>query len=415
VHVDAVFPIAQLVAIMIIRQSRVPYVCAQCRRQQKGRAISRNLSSSARHAAPPPPPASGAARLTTRRLISLQGVDAPKFLQGLLTNNVQASGRQPAFYAAFLTGQGRVLNDVFVYPTAGSTWSGSDEPGYLVEVDADEVESLVKNVKKHKLRSKFKLRVLDEQELGVWSAWKEDERWTAHSQGSSGIECGELGIVDCRAPGLGQRLLLPPSSQSAGVLPASLEVEEAPLSAYTIRRYLRGVPEGQQEVPKEDSLPMNCNIDLMGGIDFKKGCYVGQELTIRTHHTGVVRRRILPVMLYEHGKEVPEKLEYDAQTAEILSENLESEASQLDIRKDDRRKKATGKLIASVGNVGLGMCRLEQMSDLTISGEASSFSPDDRFFAAAEGSAHLVGIKAFVPDWIRGRIRGHKVQRRVDT
>ena len=78
---------------------------------------------------------------------------------------------------------------------------------------------------------------------------------------------------------------------------------------------MRGVAEGQQEIARDDSLPMNCNIDLMGGIDFKKGCYVGQELTIRTHHTGVVRRRVVPVMFYEHEGDAPQTLQYDPSTA----------------------------------------------------------------------------------------------------
>ncbi|KAI7698735.1 Aminomethyltransferase folate-binding domain-containing protein [Hortaea werneckii] len=204
---------------------------------------------------------------------------------------------------------------------------------------------------------------------------------------------------------MGQRILLPPSSQQAP--PAELDADEASLGAYTVRRYLRGVPEGQKEIPRDDSLPMNTNIDIMGGIDFKKGCYIGQELTIRTHHTGVVRRRILPVQLYPHGEQPPEALAYNPDAVP------ESAEDGTDIRRDDKRKRATGKLITSVGNVGLGMCRLEQMSDLTISGEGSSFSPEDRFLIQSADGQEL-GVKAFVPDWMRGKIREPKIQRRVE-
>jgi folate-binding protein YgfZ len=169
---------------------------------------------------------------------------------------------------------------------------------------------------------------------------------------------------------------------------------------------LKGVPEGQIEIPREDSLPMNCDIDIMGGIDFKKGCYVGQELTIRTHHTGVVRRRILPVMLYDRGEEAPEKLEFQPTATLTLP------ANGTDIKRDDQRKRATGKFISGIGNVGLAMCRIEQMSDLKVSGEGSSFGPEDRFFV--EGSdGKEIGIKAFVPDWVRGQIREPKIQKRV--
>jgi len=388
---------------MSIRAPRAAHICARC----LGRRHSRR-SYATTSASTPAPPASGAAKLTTRRLISLHGEEAPKFLQGLVTNNVRTE-TQAGFYAAFLTAPGKVLNDVFVYPTLGSHWhketNHDEQQGFLVEVDADQAELLLKHIKKHKLRAKFKLRLLEQGELDVWSVWKEDERWRAH--GRAPQEDGVLGLTDCRAPGMGQRLLFPSTNNVVASTTLS-EVDEAPLSAYTIRRYLRGVPEGQKEIPREESLPMNYNFDIMGGIDFKKGCYLGQELTIRTHHTGVVRRRILPVMLYPQNATPPESLEYETGplTGEMVEEGTE-------IRRDDKRKRPTGKLTASVGNVGLGMCRLEQMSDLTVSSEGSSFSPDDRFIVQGQDSQEL-GVKAFVPDWVRGSIRGPRAQKRVE-
>lgn len=330
-------------------------------------------------------------------------------MQGIITNNVRPESTT-GFYAAFLTAQGKVLHDSFIYPTLGSNWhkqqaegGNADDPGYLVEVDADQADVLLKHLKRHKLRSKFKMRLVEEGELNVWSLWKEGDRWTAHGQPQNvANEDGTISLTDGRAPGMGQRLILPDATGQA------LEgVEEAPLSAYTIRRYLRGVAEGQKEMPRDDCLPMNCNIDLMGGIDFKKGCYVGQELTIRTHHTGVVRRRILPVSLFDKAGAEPEKLEYDSSISATAVEDG------TDIRKDDKRKRSTGKFLAGIGNIGLGMCRLEQMTDLTISGEPSPFKPEDRFFIASPDGSEL-GLKAFVPDWVRGGIREPKIQRRVE-
>lgn len=378
---------------MLARSSRVQYVCRQCLRQSSKRSYSDN-------AAPPPPPPSGAAKLTNRRLISLHGQDAPKFLQGIITANIQPETKA-GLYAAFLNAPGRVLSDAFIYPTLGSSWHNEankdDDFGYLVEVDSEQADALFKQLKKHKLRSKFKLRMLEQGELDVWSAWREDDRWTAHTKAAN--EDGILGLTDCRAPGMGQRLLLPEGGRD-GIE----EMDEASLNAYNIRRFMRGVAEGQKEIPREESLPMNHNIDLMGGIDFKKGCYVGQELTIRTHHTGVVRRRMLPVMLYDHELAPPEKLEYQPIGQQVVSET--------DIRRDDKRKRATGKYITGIGNVGLAMCRLEQMSDLKVSGEGSSFSPEDRFLVQ-DAAGNDLGVKAFVPDWIRGRVREPKVQKRV--
>jgi len=388
------------------RPNGLASTCKQCIKSSRSRPYSTQPNSP-----PPPPPTSGAAKLTTRRLISLHGPEAPKFLQGIITNNLRADSRS-GFYSAFLTAPGKVLNDVFVYPTFGSKWhseanKNSEDQGYLVEVDADDAVFLFKHIKRHKLRAKLALRLLDEGELDVWNAWRDDDRWTAHSQGVS--EDGTISLTDCRAPGLGQRILVPSSSSGSGVVgnTAALDgLEEAPLSAYTIRRYLRGVAEGQKEIPREETLPMNANIDLMKGIDFKKGCYIGQELTIRTHHTGVVRRRILPVSLYDPATGPPEKLEYDSSVV------LPTPERDTEIRKDDKRKRATGKLIASVGNIGLGMCRLEQMTDLVISGEPSPFTPEDKF--TVQAMEQNLGVKAFVPDWIRGQIRGPRVQKRVE-
>ncbi|KAF2161273.1 hypothetical protein M409DRAFT_69879 [Zasmidium cellare ATCC 36951] len=369
---------------------------------------SSSTPASASQAPPPPPPPSAAARLTNRRLISLIGHDAPKFMQGIITNNVRSDSTS-GFYAAFLTAQGKVLHDSFIYPTSGSSWhkqqaTNSEEPGYLVEVDADQAEILLKHLKRHKLRSKFKLRLVEEGELNVWSMWK-DERWTAHGQPqTTSNNDGTITLTDCRAPGMGQRLVLADSE----VEHALEDAEQAPLSAYTIRRYLRGVAEGQKEMPRDESLPMNCNIDIMGGIDFKKGCYVGQELTIRTHHTGVVRRRILPITLFDQSADAPEKLEYNPSSG-IDSSTLGG----IDIRRDDKRKRSTGKFLAGIGNIGLGMCRLEQMTDLKVSSEPSTYKPEDRFLVQ-NGDEKELGLKAFVPDWLRGSIREPKIQKRVE-
>lgn len=393
---------------------KTPYICARCLSRQSKQA--HRLQSTTSTHPPPSPPSSGAAKLSNRRLISLHGPETPKFLQGIITNNVRPESTS-GFYAAFLTAQGKVLHDAFVYPAIGSEWhlqqhaAKADEPGFLVEVDAEQADVLLKHLKRHKLRSKFQLRLLDDGELDIWSLWREGERWTAHGTGEQeSSRRGAISLTDSRAPGMGQRVLVPHGKKNEILH----DVEETHLDAYTIRRYLRGVPEGQKEMPRDEVLPMNCNVDIMGGIDFKKGCYLGQELTIRTHHTGVVRRRILPVSLYERdgGTAEPDQLEYDPHASSPLNVGAIDLAG-VDIKKDDKRKRSTGKIIASIGNIGLGMCRLEQMTDLKVTSEPSSFSPEDKFLAEMiEG--HELGVKAFVPDWVRGSIREPRQQKRVE-
>ncbi|KAI5205169.1 Aminomethyltransferase folate-binding domain-containing protein [Aureobasidium subglaciale] len=399
--------------LMSVASSRQPFVCL--RQLPK----TRRTYSTTQTPLPPSPPATSAAKLTTRRLISLHGPDAPKFLQGIITNNVTTSSRS-GFFAAFLTAQGKVLHDVFVYPTLGSGFhdlnnKNSEDPGFLVEVDEKETGNLLKHLKRHKLRSKFALRVLEEGELDIWSVWREEEKWTPHpaaalpsSDGANIDTEGNITLIDTRASGLGQRILLP-STQALDTFASMQGLQDVGLAAYTIRRYLRGVPEGQDEIPRDDVLPMNSNFDIMSGIDFKKGCYVGQELTIRTHHTGVVRRRVLPVALFDSTSSPPEKLAYDADTKVVAPER------NTEIKIEGKRGKP-GKWINGVGNVGLAMCRLELMTDLQVTGEPSTFSAEDRFIVKTGGEedAQVLGVKAFVPGWMKSKIRAPKLQRRVE-
>jgi mRNA-decapping enzyme subunit 2 len=306
-----------------------------------------------------------------------------------------------AFYTAFLNSQGRVLNDVFIYPARGS----SEDPGYLIEVDEAEVTSLLKHLKKHKLRAKLSLRALDDGERSVWATWDELDRpkWTAYNLEPDGRERNgrsSVGCVDNRAPGFGSRLLV----SGEGRLPEGMPCEEVQLSTYTLRRILHGVPEGQAEILRESGLPMESNIDMMNGIDFHKGCYVGQELTIRTHHTGVIRKRILPVQLYGMDEALPlvdTPLYYP--DTELALPPAGANVSKVSARKG----RSAGKFLGGVGNIGLALCRLEMMTDITLTGEGSQYSPDQEFKiswdADAEGGTEAgeVKVKALVPPWTR--------------
>jgi hypothetical protein len=146
-------------------------------------------------------------------------------------------------------------------------------------------------------------------------------------------------------------------------------------------------------------------MDLTRAIDFRKGCYVGQELTIRTHHTGVVRKRILPVQLYHEGNQPgSETPVYDPQTTISLP------PAGANISKTGGRKgRSAGKFITGIGNVGLGICRLEMMTDITLTGESSQYVPSQEF-KVSDGEAQQsadgqdVRIKAFVPPWLREHI-----------
>ncbi|KAG9247284.1 hypothetical protein BJ878DRAFT_493440 [Calycina marina] len=352
------------------------FICQSCIRSTRIYSTTAN---------PPPPPPSAISLLSSRRLISLRGPDATKYLQGVITANLSPSTpRGSGFYAAFLNAQGRVLNDVFIYSEMVD-----GERGWLIEVDAEEAERLAKHIKRYRLRAKFDVRLVDEGERAVWSVWR-GEGWTKHSLGS-GKERG-VGCEDSRAPGMGRRLILP-----AGAKPEE-EMEEVNESTYRVRRYLKGVAEGQDEIVRETALPQQSNIDLMGGIDYRKGCYVGQELTIRTHHTGVVRKRILPVMLYRGDESIPTTLEY-------LPEKdlgIQDIPAGTNIARLEKSRRNTGNWLAGMGNIGLGLCRLEVMTDVNSGGELSAYKEGSEFkleWGLEEQVLQMARVKAFVPLW----------------
>ncbi|KAL2838710.1 hypothetical protein BJY01DRAFT_237360 [Aspergillus pseudoustus] len=405
-------------AVTMMRPKASPSrICARC--SQQWRKFSTTPQPRTRNI-PQPPPQAGYARLTNRGLISITGLDSTTFLQGLLTQNMFIANdpnrrvRHTGSYTAFLNSTGRILNDAFIYPLPPSEGASPDEPAWLVEVDKNEVPSLLKHLKKHKLRAKLKLQALEEDERTVWAAWKNysEPRWAAYnleSPTSSPFPSSEsvVGCVDTRAPGFGFRLVTPGVDDLRTHVPDEAQVagSEVSLDGYTIRRMLHGVAEGQSEIIRESSLPLECNMDMQKAIDFRKGCYVGQELTIRTHHTGVVRKRILPVQLYEGDGSALASTDgpvYDP-SVELSLPPSGSNISKVSAR----RGRSAGKFLGGIGNIGLALCRLEMMTDITLTGEGSQFTPDQEFKVSwsgpegSEGQGGEVKLKAIVPTWTR--------------
>lgn len=429
-------------------------ICNRC-----SRILRRHLTTEHPASPPPTPPhpapysPTGYALLTTRRLIALSGHDASNFLHGLTTTNIPSSSSRAGFYSAFLNARGRVLHDVFIYPTAHSSryreWlngssEGGDDAGFLIEVDADQVRALAAHLKKYKIRARVRIRVVEDGEWEVWSAWRGDDGMTTDSRHSSSSPPAaakkvaeeeadadlstEIGCVDRRAPGMGHRVILP-ASKAKDTDKASHRLrtagEKVSVESYEVHRILLGVAEGQAEIVRETALPLESNMDYMGGIDFRKGCYVGQELTIRTRHTGVVRKRILPVMLGPRSDSSgaifppPTRLEY--KPANDRGVQPPSLAAQLllpprgaNIAQADGRGRSAGKWLGGVGNIGLALCRLEVMTagapvepEFKIAWEREERDPRE----AEEGNERPEGgkgmmsqnsevrVTAFVPSW----------------
>ena len=121
-------------------------------------------------------------------------------------------------------------------------------------------------------------------------------------------------------------------------------------------------------------------------------------ITIRTQHTGVIRKRILPVQLYEAVASMPAELSYES-TDFVVEKPVDIKAQ--------GGKRPAGKLLASVGNIGLALCRLENMTDLRVSAEGGTWKEGTEFSVAGD-----LKVKAFVPPWLRTREQ-EKMDRRA--
>ncbi|KAI0722962.1 Aminomethyltransferase folate-binding domain-containing protein [Earliella scabrosa] len=337
-----------------------------------------------------------------RAIISVTGSQAAEFLNGLTAASVPGHPHSH-FYSAFLHAQGRVLHDIFLW--AHTTPAGRQ--GYLIEYDGQPSEAppLMPMLKRYVLRSKVKLRDVTE-EYDVWAAWgsEKEKSWETERTwdfARSGViepvwdKDGEWpwgstqGLLrDRRAVGMGHRLLV-----RKGDRPQEASSHDVASSdAYLLHRISHGVPEGSTDIPPMHAFPMDSNLDLMGGLDFRKGCYVGQELTVRTYHTGQLRKRILPVVIHR-----PDLSLSDTDT---LPQNDPVIPPQTDIRPqllqvgDDSaprpRPRGTGKLLSSKKGVGLAVLRLEQVEAVE-QGKAR--------FTLTSGEGQDWTVTPYWPDW----------------
>ena len=219
-------------------------------------------------------------KLSSRAVVRVTGPDSASLLQGLITNDTHVSSSP--FYAHFLNVQGRILYDALVYRSAAA----EAEAAYWIESDATVRDELVKHLRRHKLRKKATIIEGD----------KDDEEYVVVAQITAGdvVPLAPLvaaGGVDPREESLGHRFIV--RRKDVNDLVSNNNEEDD----YHLLRYSLGIPEGVIDLPPGKCLPLESNLVYLNGISFQKGCYVGQELTARTHHTGVIRKRLVTVYI----------------------------------------------------------------------------------------------------------------------
>jgi tRNA-modifying protein YgfZ len=264
-----------------------------------------------------------AALLPDRGVVKVDGADARRFLNGLLTTDIETMTPQAPRFAALLTPQGKILFDgiVAAVPAADGTALFIDCPRALAA-------NLVERLSFYKLRAKLIIEDLS-QTLGVLAAWG----------GTGTTDCG-LVYPDPRLPALGLRVMLPPhlAAEAAGDLGAALVGPEA----YEAHRIALGVPRGGLDFAYGDAFPHEADMDQLNGVDFAKGCYVGQEVVSRIEHRARARSRIVPVA-------------YDGFAPE----------DGVQVMAGDR---AVGTMGSAAGGRGLAMMRLDRVEDALAAG-----------------------------------------------
>ena len=225
-----------------------------------------------------------AALLPDRGVLKVTGEDARKFLNGLLTTDIADMTPGRAAFAALLTPQGKIMVDMIVCEA-----SAEDGGGFFLDCPRALSRILTDRLNFYKLRAKVLVEDLSEA-LGVMAIWN----------GSRETEYG-LCYADPRLPTLGSRCMLPPhlAAEAAADLAATLVEAEH----YEAHRIALGTPRGGLDFQYNDAFPHEADMDQLNGIDFDKGCYVGQEVVSRVEHRGTARKRVVPVTFQDFGPE----------------------------------------------------------------------------------------------------------------
>ena len=217
-----------------------------------------------------------AALLPDRGVVKVAGDDARRFLNGLASNDMTKVAPGQARFAALLMPQGKIIVD-FIAAEA----EPDDGGGFFLDCPRALAPALVEKLNFYKLRAKIAVEDLSAA-LGVMAVWD-----------SAALSDFGLSYADPRLPALGARTILPPhlAAEAAADLGATLTDAET----YDAHRIALGVPRGGMDFIYGDTFPHEADMDQLAGVDFQKGCYIGQEVVSRVEHRGSARSRIVPV------------------------------------------------------------------------------------------------------------------------
>ncbi|XP_028408356.1 putative transferase CAF17 homolog, mitochondrial [Dendronephthya gigantea] len=273
-------------------------------------------------------------RLSNRGHIKVVGEDSVRFLQNLVTNDVNlfhCDNLMNSLYTMMLSTKGRVLYDFILYKQE------NEAKEFLIECDIDAVDGILNTFKPYKLRSKVTFDDVSE-DYNSWAVIEEDS--VTGLKRTKNDSKGVILAKDPRVLSLGSRLVLAngrcPTEYFSNVKATNDQ------NVYDNHRVSLGICEGIKDIEPGVPLPLEFNIAELHGVSFQKGCYIGQELTARSYHTGVIRKRLLPIKILPTSRE--ERLDFDRGAVILTNEG-----------------KRAGKLISVYGAIGLGLIRLQAL------------------------------------------------------
>jgi folate-binding protein YgfZ len=212
--------------------------------------------------------------LESRGVIALTGADAKTLVQSIITNDIRKLSPNQPIYAGLLTPQGKYLHDFII--------AEADDTLYF-DCEGERKADLIRRFMMYRLRAKVEIQDKSDT-LAVVAV-------IGAGQLPAGLPEGAIAYRDPRHDSIGFRIILPRE------LIAGLPIPQGDFSHYERQRLALGLPDASRDFEIDRTLILEGNMEEMHGVDFNKGCYVGQELTARTKHRGKVRKRLLAVVI----------------------------------------------------------------------------------------------------------------------
>ncbi len=236
--------------------------------------------------------------LLDRAVLEVTGPDAGEFLQGLITNDLEKIKEKGSLFAALLTPQGKINYEFFIVPT---------ENGYFLEMAKGGLDELYKKFSLYKLRANVDISNLSETHMVFWLA-----------ENCELVTPEAVLYPDPRSSELGQRAIV-----SVDHMTDFCDgLEACSPDDYLAARLTIGIPEGGHDYALGNTFPHEACYDLIDGVDFSKGCYVGQEVVSRMQHRSTVRKRIVCVKSEEELPESGAEIRTETSLIGVLGSRL---------------------------------------------------------------------------------------------